>query len=283
MLTFFPIAEGVSIKAEALTDSVGWLTNSIVVTVIVTCIILFFARRATANMKLVPDAGGQNIFEALVEGLYEMLEGIVGKHMITRTFSLLATIFIFILASNWFGLLPGVGTIGFGKITGPLRSIGELDHPLLRPVNADLNMTLGMAAVFMVCWVYWTLTETGPVQFLKHTFLPKGGVTGVLKWIMVPIFMFVGVIELISIAFRPVSLSLRLFGNIFAGENLMHAMSSMGDSLPTPFALALSVILPLPFYFLEILVGLIQAIVFMLLCAVYIQLSTTHDEEEHAH
>jgi F-type H+-transporting ATPase subunit a len=284
MFTIFPIiAEGVSIKAEPLTDSVDWLTNSVFVTVIVTGIILFLARRATAHMKLVPDGGAQNLFEALVEGLYDMLEGIVGKHMIKRTFPLLATIFIFILASNWFGLLPGVGTVGFGKITGPLRSISEIDHPLLRPVNADLNITLGMAAVFTLCWVYWTLTETGPIQFLKHTFLPKGGLTGALAILMGPIFLFVGVIELISIAFRPVSLSLRLFGNIFAGENLMHAMSGMGDSLPTPFALGLSVLLPLPFYFLEILVGLIQAIVFMLLCAVYIQLSTSHDEEDHAH
>lgn len=283
MLTIFPIAEEVSIKAEPLTESVSWLTNSIFVAAIVTVIILFFARRATAKMKLVPDAGAQNIFEALVEGLYDMLEGIVGKHMIKRVFPLLATIFIFILTSNWFGLLPGVGTIGFGNITGPLRSIAEMDHPLLRPVSADLNMTLGMAAVFMLCWVYWTLTETGPVQFLKHTFLPKGGVTGFLAVIMVPIFLFVGVIEMISIAFRPVSLSLRLFGNIFAGENLMHAMGGMGDKLSAPFSYILSVLLPLPFYFLEILVGMIQAIVFMLLCAVYIQLSTTHDEEEHAH
>jgi F-type H+-transporting ATPase subunit a len=142
-------------------------------------------------------------------------------------------------------------------------------------------MTLAMSAVFMVMWVYWTLTESGLVNFLKHTFLPKGGLQGLMWLALLPIFIFVGIIELISIAFRPVSLSLRLFGNIFAGENLMHAMSSMGDKLPAPFSHLLSVLLPLPFYFLELLVGLIQALVFMLLCAVYIQLSTTHDEEDH--
>ena len=76
---------------------------------------------------------------------------------------------------------------------------------------------------------------------------------------------------------------MRLFGNIFAGESLLHTMGTLGDALPAPLSQILSVVLPLPFYFLEILVGLIQAIVFMLLCAVYIQLSTTHDEEEHAH
>src|SRR5579862_2083385 len=133
MLMLFPIAEGVSIQAEPINGSLAWLTNSILVTGIVTIIILVFARRATAKMKLVPDGGAQNIFEMLVEGLYDMLEGIVGKHMIKKTFPLLATIFIFILASNWFGLLPGVGTIGFGKITGPLRTITQMENPLLRP------------------------------------------------------------------------------------------------------------------------------------------------------
>jgi len=244
-------------------------------------VILVLARRATAKMQLVP-SGAQNLFEVLVEGLYDMLEGIVGKRLIGRTFPLLATIFIFILAANWFGLVPGVGTIGFGEKTGPL-TLKEIEHPLLRPSNADLNMTLAMALLFMCLWVYWTFTETGPVNFLKHTFLPKGGVTGLMWFLLLPIFIFVGLIELLSIAFRSVSLSLRLFGNIFAGENLMHAMSSMGDKLPAPFSFLLSVALPLPFYFLELLVGLIQALVFMLLCAVYIQLSTTHDEEEHAH
>jgi F-type H+-transporting ATPase subunit a len=73
---------------------------------------------------------------------------------------------------------------------------------------------------------------------------------------------------------------MRLYGNIFAGENLLHAMSTLGDKLPLPIAYLFSIVLPLPFYFLELLVGLIQAFVFMLLCAVYIQLSTTHDEEE---
>jgi F-type H+-transporting ATPase subunit a len=159
-----------------------------------------------------------------------------------------------------------------------------LDHPLLRPTNADLNMTLGMAAVFMLCWVWWTLRETGPVEFLKHTFLPKGDVTGILKFFLIFIFFFVGLIELISIAFRLLSLSMRLFGNIFAGENLLHTMGGMGDKLPGPLADLSSILLPLPFYFLEILVGLIQALVFMLLCAVYIQLSTTHEEEgDHGH
>jgi F-type H+-transporting ATPase subunit a len=84
---------------------------------------------------------------------------------------------------------------------------------------------------------------------------------------------------LVSIAFRPVSLSLRLFGNIFAGEVLLHTMATLGDKLPPLIAFLLSILLPLPFYFMELLVGLLQAVVFVLLCSVYIKLSTAHDEE----
>src|SRR4029077_13726651 len=119
----------------------------------------------------------------------------------------------------------------------------------------------------------------GPVQFFKHTFGPKGGLTGILKIILIPVFFFVGVIEVISIAFRLVSLSMRLYGNIFAGENLLHAMSTLGDKLPLPIAYLSSILLPLPFSFVELLVGLIQSLVFMLFCAFYIQLSTAPDEE----
>src|SRR5439155_7558732 len=131
---------------------------------------------------------------------YGTLEGIVGKQMISRTFPLLATIFIYILTANWFGLLPGVGTIGFGEKSG-LLALTEVTHPLLRPASADLNMTLAIAALFMCTWLYWTFAVTGPIQFLKHTFGPKGGLTGILKLLLIPIFIFVGLIEVISIAF----------------------------------------------------------------------------------
>ncbi len=269
--------QGVPITAEPPISTLPYLTNSILVAGLCTLLLLILARNATRKMELVPRRT-QNVFEALVEGLYETLEGIVGRHMIARTFSLLATIFIFILTANWFGLLPGVGTIGFGERIGPFLS-AHVTHPLLRPASADLNMTLSIAALFMLLWLYWTFTETGPIQFLKHTFGPKGELTGILKILLIPIFIFVGLIEVISIAFRLVSLSMRLYGNIFAGENLLHAMGSLGDKLPGLLAYLSSILLPLPFYFLELLVGLIQAFVFMLLCAVYVQLSTTHEEE----
>lgn len=258
-----------------------WFTNSILVAAIVTGIVVLFARRATKKMQLVP-SGRQNVFEALVEGLYEVIEGIVGTHMVKKVFSLIATIFIFILTANWFSLLPGVGSIGWGEKTGFL-SVSHVEVALLRPATADLNMTLGIAALFMLLWFYWTIQELGFIGFLKHNFGVKGGIKGTMALCLMPLFLFVGVIELISIAFRPVSLSLRLFGNIFAGENLLVAMITLGHELglPTVVSAIMGVIIPIPFYFLELLVGLLQATVFALLCAVYIQLSTGHDEDAH--
>src|SRR6202011_4931473 len=137
-------AEQISVNATPVSPLASWFTNSFLFTVIVTALIVWVARWATRDMQLVP-SGPQNLFEGVVETLYNTFSGIVGRHMIPKVFPLLATLFIFILAANWFGLIPGVGTIGFGKITGPAHSIEHLDRPLLRPASADLNMTLGMA------------------------------------------------------------------------------------------------------------------------------------------
>ena len=276
----------IPLNAERLStpESTSWVgrvfTNSLIVAAIVAVLVLVFARRATARMELVPTRASQNVFESIIEALYDMLEGIVGSHMVARAFPLLATLFLFILASNWFGLLPGVGTVGFGTGRGPLLSLSELEAPLLRPANADLNLTLGMALVFMVFWGIWSFQELGVGGFFSHTFGPKGDMQGFMKYALIPIFAFVGVIEIISIAFRPVSLSLRLFGNIYAGENLMHTMSDLGETMgfPTALSFLMKVIVPIPFYFLELLVGVVQALVFTLLCAVYIKLTTSHDE-----
>ena len=96
-----------------------------------------------------------------------------------RTFWFFATIFIFILFSNWFGLIPGVGTYWLGTSNTPNGF--QVDRPLLRGVNADLNMTFAMALVFFACWIYWALQSNGPIGFLKHLFAPKGETTGALK------------------------------------------------------------------------------------------------------
>jgi F-type H+-transporting ATPase subunit a len=247
------------------------ITNSMVYTVIVTVVLVFLAQLATRRVKAIP-SGFQNFAEFLIESLYEMLEPIVGHHMIRRTFPLLATLFIFILCANWAGLFPGVGTVGWGhEIDGHF----VVTTPLLRPPNADVNMTLGMTIVFFVLWLVWVIREQGAGGFLKHTFAPKGGMSGAILIILVPIFLFVGCIEVVSIGLRAVSLPVRLFGNNFAGESLLHAMAHVTSST------VINSLILLPFYFLELLIGAVQALVFMLLCAVYIQLNTSHEEEEH--
>jgi F-type H+-transporting ATPase subunit a len=246
------------------------ITNSMVVTWVVALGLIAFAQIATRRMKEIPD-GAQNFWEWMVESLHNFLEGIIGHHLTHRTFWFFATVFIFILFSNWAGLIPGLGTIGWGEKTPNGFHITE---PWFRGANADLNMTLAMALVFFVCWVFWALREIGPLNFLLHLFAPKGETTGALKVLMIIVFFAVGFLEIFSILFRPVSLSFRLYGNIFAGENMLEAMSNL---IPG-FGWAL----PIPFYFMELLVGFVQALVFMLLTAVFTMLICQHDEEGHA-
>ncbi len=284
-----PLLAAGGIGAPSIPD-LGWFTNSIFVAIVVTVSILLFTRMATKRMELIPGTK-QNFVEFLIEFLYGQVEGIVGKKVAPRAFPLLATIFIFVLASNWFGLLPGVGTIGWGEkiafLSVDSSHVDASGHhtfvPLLRPSTADLNMTLALAVVFMGVWLYLSISELGVWGTIVHIFGPKGGVQGALKWGLMIVFLIVGVIEVVSIMFRPMSLSLRLLGNIYAGETLLHTMGGLGAALGFPKWLAAlsSVLFPLPFYFMEILVGALQATVFSLLCAVYIKLSTTHEGEEH--
>jgi F-type H+-transporting ATPase subunit a len=236
-----------------------------VVSWVVALALIVFARVATRDMKRVP-GGAQNLLEWLVASLYGFLERIIGPRLVKRTFWFLATVFIFILAANWVGLIPGVGTIGWGHRT----SHGfVVDQPLFRGANADLNLTLAMALVFFACWIVWALQEVGPGGFLKGLFAPKGDSTGFMRLLMIVVFFAAGLLEVVSILFRPVSLSFRLFGNVFAGENMLETMSRVVPSLGW--------LLPIPFYFMELLVGLVQALVFMLLCAVFTLLACAHD------
>ncbi len=280
LLVANPLLAAVPLAPEGI---FGFVTNSIIVALIVTTLILLFTRMATRKMELIPGQK-QNLVEFVIEFVFTEVEGILGRKIAVKVFPLLATIFIFILVSNWFGLVPGVGTIGVGHTTGFL-TLDPSEHfaPLLRPATADLNMNLGMAAVFMMVWLFISIREVGLKGFLHHIFGAKGGMTGFLGLLMAVIFFIVGIIEVISIMFRPVSLSLRLFGNIFAGETLLHTMAELGVKMGWPDWLAFvgRITLPIPFYFMELLVGLVQAVVFTLLCAVYVQLSTAHDEEEH--
>ncbi len=265
----FPLA--LSLKADPM-FGIPWLTNSTVYAAAVALFVVALAQLATARMRYVP-AGLQNFLEFTVDGLHNLLGGIVGKHMIARAFPLLGTLFLFILVANWAALVPGVGTVGWGH---------SGDHgfhvtaPVVRPPNADVNMTLGMTIVFFLFWIVWVVQEQGVWGFLHHTFAPKG-VQGILFALLLPVFIAVGFIELVSIGLRGISLPIRLFGNNFAGESLLHAM---GGIAPAWYWNALIMV---PFYFLELLIGLVQALVFTLLCAVYIRLNTSHDEGGDSH
>lgn len=268
--------EGVSLKPQMLVDfGHGFgITNSMLVTWIVAAAIIIFAQIATRRIQPIP-SGLQNFWEWLVEGLYNFLENIIGRDLVKKGFWYYATIFIFILFVNWFGLIPGIGTVGWGH-HDPTTGAFIVDRPLLRGGNADLNMTTAMSAVFFVMWFVWAIQANGVGGFLKHLFGPKGETSGIIRLLMIVIFFAVGWLEVISILFRPIALSFRLFGNIYAGESILEAMSTM-----VPW---LSPILPIPFYFLEVLVGFVQALVFMLLTAVFTMLIAEHQEgPEHAH
>lgn len=254
------------------------VTNSMIMTWIVAILVIIFAQFATRKVQAVP-SGAQNFWEFLVEGLYSFLEGIIGHHLVKKTFWFFATIFIFILFTNWAGLIPGVGTVGWGEHAhGSTLGLSNFDHvsrPLLRGANADLNMTSAMAIIFCVMWLVWSVQSNGVGGFFKHIFGYSGDATGMLKILLIAVFLAVGLLEVISIAFRPVSLSFRLYGNIFAGENLLEAMAIMGGKW-------FGWLIPLPFYFMELIVGLVQALVFMLLTAIFTSLMCSHGDD-HAH
>jgi len=242
------------------------ITNSMVVSWIVALALIIFARVATRRMDQVP-SGTQNFLEWTIESLYGFLEALIGKHLVDRTFWYFATVFIFILSANWMSLLPGVGTIGWGVQTAHGFKV---EQPLLRGANADVNLTLAMALIFFACWIVWALREVGPIGFLKELFAPKGESSGFMRVVLVVVFFAVGCLEVVSILFRPVSLSFRLYGNTFAGENMLETMATLVPGLGW--------LLPVPFYFLELLVGLVQALVFMLLTAVFTLLICQHEE-----
>jgi F-type H+-transporting ATPase subunit a len=250
-----------------------YVTNSMLVSWIVALAVIIFAQIATRKIETVP-AGAQNFWEWMVESLYNFLESIIGSELVKKTFWFFATIFIFILFTNWAGLIPGLGSIGWGS-PDPVTGAFHIDRPLFRGANADLNMTSAMALIFFVLWIIWALQANGIGGFLMHLFGPKGETSGVLKILMVVVFFLVGWLEIIGILFRPISLSFRLFGNIYAGESILEVMSHMVPGLGW--------LLPIPFYFLEILVGFVQSLVFMLLTAIFTLLIAQHGPGEEAH
>jgi F-type H+-transporting ATPase subunit a len=266
----FASSEGVSPTATDLFTIAGFpISNSILTTWIIAALIIIAVRLAVGTPKLIPGKG-QAVVEGMAQGLRDALEPIVGKQMIGKTFPLLCGFFVFILLMNWSGLLPGVGTIKYSHDGHWLEAI--------RPANSDLNTTLALSIISFLAWIYFVLRYAGLKVLIFDLFGNKADrkEIGWGMWIMLS-FIFVGVggIEVVSIAFRLISLSFRLYGNVFGGENLIHSLGGIA-----PY------VVPAIAGLLEVLVGLIQAFVFTLLSAVYIGLICNHEgghDEEHAH
>ena len=238
------------------------VTNSMVTSWMVAIGLIVIVRLAIGKPRLVPTRG-QAVVESLVGGIRDIVAPIVGDRALGTAFPLLLALFAYILIENWSGLVPGVGTISV------LRH-GEWME-LIRPAHADMNGTIALSIFSFLAWLYIVLRFAGPRFILKDLFgnkADKRDVPAVIYYLLFPIFFAVGILEIVSILFRPVSLSFRLYGNIFGGENLMHSMSAISKWG-----------LPLPFYFMELLVGLVQAFVFTLLVSVYIGLLCNHGDE----
>ena len=267
-LSFASEGEGVSPAAAKLVDfGHGWaITNSMatgwVVSGFIIGLILFVVRKP----RLLPNKS-QAVFESVLEALHNLFEPIVGKKAFPATFPLLVTFFVFILVQNWMGLLPGVGTIGWGhEVNGHFH----LTDPWIRPFTADFNSTIALALISFGAYLIIIFKYAGPKLILWDLFGNKADKAETPGWLypfLSLVFVIVGCIEVFSIAIRPFTLSVRLFGNVFGGENLLHG---------TGFIFI--------FYFMELLVGLIQATVFTLLSAVYIGLICNHgDDHGEAH
>ena len=249
------------------------VTNSMIAMWTVGAIIILVAQFATRKISLIP-SGLQNLAETVIEGLQGFLGGIMGDKLARETFWFFGSVFIFIICANWMGLFPTVGTVGHNLIDESGKSVGFV--PWFRGANADINMTLGLACVFFILWLFWSIKHNGIGGFLSHIFVYQGEGAGFMKILLIVIFFLVGFLEVISIMIRPLSLTFRLYGNIYAGENLLELMLQMGGTY-------LGWLAALPFYFLELMVGAIQALVFTLLTAVFTGLMCHHEEGEHSH
>ncbi len=226
------------------------LTNTLFLSFLVTILLTVVAILTTRKMALVP-SGLQNFMEFIIEAGYNFSEDLAHSRVKTF-FPICMSFFLFIATANILGLFPGFATIGFNRI----ENGQHIFIPLLRSINSDLNITLSLALISAVATHFFAIKFLGIKDYLK-------------RWVSLnPIFMFVGLLEIVSEFTKVISLSFRLFGNIFAGEVVLATVSSI-------FAF----VLPLPFYGLEIIVGFVQAAVFMLLSLTFmVLLSEKHVE-----
>lgn len=222
------------------------ITNSLIDTLLVDTILIIFSVIISKNIKIIPGMF-QNSAEMVIQMFYEITES-VAQEKVKKIFPYFMSFFIFILLANWSGLLPGVNSVGFfenGKLV-----------PILRSTTSDLNTTLGLALVSALATHIMSIKTVGLKDYISRFFSFN------------PINLFIGFLEIISEITKIISLSFRLFGNIFAGEVVLLTIFSI-------FAF----LLPLPFLLLEVIVGLVQALAFSMLTMVFMAILTTphHD------
>ncbi len=263
----------VTIFAEPIFNLGGFqVTNALLTSWVVVLIIIALVTAVRLKIKKIPGKL-QHLFEIMIDGGYALCDQVTNNRALSkRIFPLAFSIFMFVLISNWMGLLP-IGAFGVDE--------HGMFVPFLRSGTADLNTTLALGLISVVgANLFGVMTIGAWKTFNKFfNFKALGKIFTDLKKdptivIVAPIHFFVGVLELIGEMAKIASLSFRLFGNVFAGEVLLLSMSLM-----------LGYLLPIPFMFLEVMVGLIQAIIFSMLTVVYFTIAATdHDaHDEHAH
>jgi F-type H+-transporting ATPase subunit a len=240
--------EEISLKAEHLFNVLGIpMTNGLLLTLVVSAVLIIFSLIFRSQIKMIPGKL-QSVVEMGMEALLNLMNSTLGSmEAAEKYFPLIATIFLFIWLSNFLGIFPGVGSLRFGET------------PLFRSPAADLNFTLAFAVISVIVTNIIGMASVGVFKHLSKYINFKG-----------PIDFFIGILEMVSEFAKIISLSFRLFGNVFAGEVLMIIISYLA-----------AYIIPLPFLFLEIFVGLIQAFIFATITLVSISLHTTAHEEGH--
>ena len=247
------------------------ITNSLATSWAVVLLILVFSIAIRLKISKVPGKL-QGAFETLIEKFLELFDTVTGSRgKSVKFFPFIFAFFVYILLNNWMGIIPGVGSIG-----GIAEHGGDKAFvPFLRGGTADLNTTLSLAIIGVVASHIFGVLALGAWHHLNKFInikailsIPRQIKKDPTVLIINPIQVFVGFIEIIGELAKVASLSFRLFGNIFAGEVLLAAMSAI-----------LAFGLPLPFLILEIFVGLIQALIFAILVLSYLSVHTM--EEEH--
>lgn len=253
------------------------VTNSLVngwISVLVFAVLAFLIYRGRGQGGHSAPGRLARVADWVVEELFSLAKQVTGGDGKTagRFLPLAAGIFFFVLVNNWLGLLPGTGSIGVWQMhNGHVELI-----PLLRPASSDLNMTLAIAGIAVLATHLFGITAIGAWKhgnkFLNFRGLWHGLQHGPMTFLVACIEFGVGIIEVIGEVAKTLSLSLRLFGNVFAGEVLLTVMAGL-----------IAYAVPIPFLFLELLVGLIQAAVFSILTLAFcsVAIMEPHGGEEH--